>query len=455
MLAGVVSLAVCASASAAPIATFSNQQPIAIPVFGNASPYGSPIVVSGLAGSTTSVNVTVRGQSHARVNDIGIVLVGPTGAALLLQDAAGGSSGLSDVTTIFSDSGGASPLPNSGAWPSGSYKPTAYAAESFPAPGPGTAYGNPGPVGGGTATFASTFDSLNPNGTWRLYARDFVASNSGSIAGGWTLQLQTSIGDVQEPQTTIESGPSAVIASSSASFSFSADEFATFECSLDSAAFSACTSPKSYSSLSDGPHTVAVRATDPTANVDPTPATTTFTVDTVAPETTIDLGPSGTIAGPTTSFAFSASETASFECKLDSAAFAACTSPQEYAGLADGQHTFQLRATDAAGNVDRTGASRTFTVGDTGVPILTVDKPRPRRGQRKAVVTFGAIDDRTSIGAISYTCALDGGAPAACTSPVTYRRLAFGKHNVTVVASDLAGNTSAPATARFKIKRRN
>ena len=206
---------------------------------------------------------------------------------------------------------------------------------------------------------------------------------------------------------------------------------------------------------SEGPHTVAVRATDPTANVDPTPATTTFTVDTVAPDTAIDSGPSGTIAGPTASFAFSASETATFECKLDSTPFASCTSPQEYAGLADGQHTFQLRATDAAGNVDRTGAIRTFTVGDAGKPTLTVDKPRPRPGQRKARVTFAAIDDRTSVEALTFTCALDGGAPAACSSPTTYRRLALGKHKVTVVATDLAGNASAPATARFKIKRPN
>jgi hypothetical protein len=281
-----------------------------------------------------------------------------------------------------------------------------------------------------------------------------VFGESGAIAGGWSMQIQTTIPDNAAPETTIEAGPTGVIRSSSTSIAFSANEDATFQCSLDLAAFAPCSSPKAYSTLSEGQHVINVQATDPSANVEPAPATASFTVDTIAPQTTIDSGPVGTIGDSTASFSFSANEAVSFECKLDTAAFAACASPQGYAGLADGQHTFQLRATDTAGNVDRTASSRTFTVGDTGQPIATVDKPRPKRGQSKAKVTFGAIDDRTSIEALTFTCALDGGAEAACTSPTTYKRLALGKHRVTVVATDLAGNTSVPVSKSFKIKRR-
>ncbi len=49
-----------------------------------------------------------------------------------------------------------------------------------------------------------------------------------------------------------------------------------------------------------------------------------------------------------------------FNCSLDAAAFAACTSPQTYSGLTNGSHTFQVRAVDAAGNVDPTPATYTW-----------------------------------------------------------------------------------------------
>jgi hypothetical protein len=106
-----------------------------------------------------------------------------------------------------------------------------------------------------------------------------------------------------------------------------------------------------------------VRATDAAGNTDQTPATRTWTVDTVTPDTAIDSGPSGTVNTAAASFAFSASEAgASFECRLDGGAWAGCTSPRAYSGLNDGAHTFEVRARDAAGNTDQTPASRSWTI---------------------------------------------------------------------------------------------
>ena len=88
----------------------------------------------------------------------------------------------------------------------------------------------------------------------------------------------------------------------------------------------------------------------------------------VPPDTTITSGPSGLFAANTTNdstptFTFTSSETGStFECKVDDGAFGGCTSPFTTAHLADGSHTFSARAIDAAGNVDPTPATRTFTV---------------------------------------------------------------------------------------------
>jgi glucose/arabinose dehydrogenase/PKD repeat protein len=85
--------------------------------------------------------------------------------------------------------------------------------------------------------------------------------------------------------------------------------------------------------------------------------------DTTPPDTTINSGPSGTIKQASASFTFSSSEANStFECSLDSGAFSTCSSPKKYTGLANGSHTFRVKAKDAAGNIDVTPASRAWTV---------------------------------------------------------------------------------------------
>jgi hypothetical protein len=256
--------------------------------------------------------------------------------------------------------------------------------------------------------------------------------------------------DTTAPQTTIDSGPTGTITVANASFAFSADETATFECRLDGGGWSACTSPKSYGSLADGPHTFEVRATDTAGNVDATPASRSFTVDTgdhTAPQTTIDSGPSGTITVANATFAFHADETATFECRLDAGGWSACTSPKAYAGLANGAHTFEVRATDTAGNVDATPASRAFTVAvpSGSGPEITIN--RPWQGARYSHYSNDKPAHRASYsctGAVTCTAEVDGDAvadgapfPRPNPSPADYVVKTF-----TVTATDGDGNTS-------------
>ena len=85
--------------------------------------------------------------------------------------------------------------------------------------------------------------------------------------------------------------------------------------------------------------------------------------DTTPPDTNITAGPSGTVASSSASFSFTSTEAnTTVECKLDAGTYSACTSPESYSGLAEGSHSFSVRATDAAGNVDATPATRTWTV---------------------------------------------------------------------------------------------
>lgn len=87
--------------------------------------------------------------------------------------------------------------------------------------------------------------------------------------------------------------------------------------------------------------------------------------DTEAPETKIKRGPKGEVHSDTVKFKFKSSEQAStFECKLDRKQFKACRSPKKLENLDEGKHTFEVRATDAAGNTDRTPAKRKFEIVD-------------------------------------------------------------------------------------------
>ena len=84
--------------------------------------------------------------------------------------------------------------------------------------------------------------------------------------------------DITPPGTQISSHPVSPSARD-VIFTFSSeDETATFECQLDGNSFSMCTSPKNYVDLDNGSHTFIVRAIDPIGNVDPTPASHTWTV---------------------------------------------------------------------------------------------------------------------------------------------------------------------------------
>jgi hypothetical protein len=85
--------------------------------------------------------------------------------------------------------------------------------------------------------------------------------------------------DTTAPETTIDSGPSGTVDTGSATFTFSANEAVrTFRCRLDNAAFADCTSPKTYSGLTNGTYTFEVAAVDVAGNTDQTAASRTWTV---------------------------------------------------------------------------------------------------------------------------------------------------------------------------------
>jgi hypothetical protein len=178
--------------------------------------------------------------------------------------------------------------------------------------------------------------------------------------------------------------------------------------------------------------------------------------DTTAPNTTISSGPSGSTTSTSASFAFSSSEPSStFECKLDSGDFATCSSPRTYSGLAVGQHTFSVRATDEAGNVDQSPATAAWTItddspgpGDTTAPDTTITSG-PSGPTNDATPTFAFTSSESGS---TFACKTDDGAWSACSTPWTTATLADGEHSVSVRATDAADNTDdSPAARSFTV----
>jgi hypothetical protein len=244
------------------------------------------------------------------------------------------------------------------------------------------------------------------------------------------------------------------VTSTSASFSFTSTiNGSTFTCSLDGSAFTTCTSPKSYSNLTNGSHTFQVAATAQ-GMTDPTPASRTWTVS-LAPDTTITAGPTGTVNTTSASFSFTATITGStFTCSLDGSAFSACTSPKTYSGLANGSHTFQVAAT-SQGATDLTPASQTWTVdtiAPTGVAITAPANGASVTGQ---VTISASASDNVGIARVEFYA--DGQLLATDTSSpysTTWNTNKVSKttHTLFVKAFDTAGNLTQSATISVTVR---
>jgi hypothetical protein len=176
--------------------------------------------------------------------------------------------------------------------------------------------------------------------------------------------------------TVINDGPAdgAAINTSTVSFAFAATKqaaTATFTCTLGSVTDSDCPSGKRWN-LDDGDYTFSVTSKVPVEGqtaTDSTPAVRHFTVDTKAPETTIDAGPAdGLLTNVRTGvFAFSSNEQdVRFECSLNGAPFDACpggkSGQASYDDVGVGRMSLAVRAVDRAGNADPVPASRAWTV---------------------------------------------------------------------------------------------
>jgi len=177
--------------------------------------------------------------------------------------------------------------------------------------------------------------------------------------------------------------------------------------------------------------TFDVRFDDVRVTVPPVPPP-----DTTPPETTLTATPAASTTETSATFAFAASEAATFACSLDGLPAQSCTSPLTLTNLTIGTHTFSVTAIDAAGNTDPTPATYSWEVIAPAAPETTLlSRPPALTNLPSATFTFSSSD-----AAATFECQLDASPGTVCTSPWTIDDLSEGIHAFSVRAVDGEGD---------------
>jgi uncharacterized repeat protein (TIGR01451 family) len=189
--------------------TFANTNRIDIPTTaqdqqqpGPASPYPSPITVSGVTGLVSKVSVTVSNLSHTYPHDINLLLVSPNGTKIVLMSDAADGPPVSGATVTFDDTAAAE-IPASGTFSSGLWQPSAYdASPAFSSPAPLPPYSH----------LLGDLAGPAQNGFWSLYANDDSTGDFGAIVNGWSLSLTTvnpvnQVADIAVTTLSVPSSP--------------------------------------------------------------------------------------------------------------------------------------------------------------------------------------------------------------------------------------------------------
>ncbi len=160
---------------------------------------------------------------------------------------------------------------------------------------------------------------------------------------------------IELPQTIINWKPTQTTTQTSAVFQFSSNKPGTFKCKLDNGIFETCTTPKTYTNLTQTWHTFTVKAIDTTWNEDSTPEVYSWMITRIElPQTIINWKPTQTTTQTSATFQFWSNKAGTFKCKLDNGIFETCTTPKSYTNLTQTWHTFTVKAIDQAWNEDST-----------------------------------------------------------------------------------------------------
>jgi hypothetical protein len=306
--------------------------------------------------------------------------------------------------------------------------------------------------------------------TFEVKARDAAGNESASAAYGWLVDAPPRVtlvtpanGSSTADTTPMFSGQAAVDPGDSLTVQVKVFTGATLVQTLTSIRdLSGAFAVEATAPLTDGTYMAQAEQSDLTGTG--TSPANTFTVDTTPPvPPTIASAPTDPSSSATASFAFSAEAGAQLLCRIDAQPFAACSSPKSYSGLVEGQHTFEVKARDAAAN-ESAAAARAWTV-DLTAPSPSLTSPATGSSTSDTTpalsgVAGTAVGDAASVTVSLYAGATASGTPAQVRTAtagtggaysVDALPLAPGTYTAQTAQSDLAGNVGRSAPTTFAV----
>ncbi len=275
--------------------------------------------------------------------------------------------------------------------------------------------------------------------------------------------------DSTAPETTIDTGPSGETSDSTPSFTFSSSEpGSSFQCRFDAAAFGACSGPgaahTAAAALTEGAHSFEVRATDQAANTDQTPASRSFTVDSLAPDApTIETSTPASPANDNDPELVGSAEAGSTIRIYKAATAADCTPANLAATGTEAAFAGAGLTVSVADDTTTTSGRRPPTPAtppmlgpvhyteDSTAPETTIDSgPAGETSDSTPTFTFSSSEPGSS-----FQCRFDAAPSAPARAPATPTpppALTEGAHSFEVRATDQAANTDqTPASRSFTV----
>ncbi len=289
--------------------------------------------------------------------------------------------------------------------------------------------------------------------SFSVFAVDQAGNKSAEASYAWIID--GSVPTIQFTQT-----PSSLANTIVAMFGFTGQDdrgnsLISYECRLNGAPFTPCSSPELLTGVVEGENTFGVRGID-IAGVYSSELDYTWLVDLTPPVIKLLTTPSPLTNSNSAQFIFTATDDRgsgiiSVTCSIDKGTPQNCASMNEsYSQLSgNAQHSFQVTATDAAGNAAMS-APYTWYIDNTPPVLTIISKPPLLSPTAQAQFQILATDQ---FGPVTYNCGLESSAVLTpCDTAINYANLTNGSHQFFAQAQDAAGNLSALASYTWKVE---